>query len=96
MASCASTTGHKSATAAAARNKQHVSETSLRDRQRAAGIESQVLVVNAAVGVGASCGIAEISITDTTVKRLELRAIPKVSCWRRVILVIPNETLNRC
>jgi hypothetical protein len=83
-------------TAGAAANNKNVSKASLSHRQSPAARVSNKFVVNAAIGVGASCGIAEISITDTTVKRLELRAVPKVGCRWRVTFVIPNETLNRC
>jgi hypothetical protein len=83
-------------TTATAADNQNVSKSRLSHRQSSAARIGDEFVIYAAVGVGASCGIAEISITSTTVKRLELRAIPKVRCWRGVTFVIPDETLNRC
>jgi hypothetical protein len=95
MSTGAAAAAHYCTTATTTHNE-NVTQSRRGNSQSPRPCEGEVFVIYAAFGVGASCGIAEISITDTTAKRLKRRPIPELRCRWRVILVIPNETLNRC
>jgi hypothetical protein len=82
------------ATTATTTYNKNVTQSSLGDRDRAAARVGNVLVVNAAIGVGAGSRIAEVCVTGSA-KSYERRTVPHFRRRRVGRLVKPNETFSR-